>query len=475
MKTSVFTWLFISVMGLLSSHAIAAKNVILIIGDGMDDQQITAARNYLKGAKGRTVLDTLPVRSAVQVLTVDEHDPNTAVYVADSANSATAMATGVTTSIGRIGTSAKHDTDLTTIIELAERQGMKTGLVTTASVTDATPASFIAHVNNRGCEMPVRMVNYEDRGDRIIDCSSDIKAEGGKGSISEQIAEGQVDVVLGGGRKYFAQTAEGQSITIQELAKKNGYAVVDELNQLENVPHDQKVMGLFSRKTLPVRLRGTDGRIAEEPEFSLLNWIHRYLGTVDLPDVMTCEPNPEFIQKQTPHLKDMSALALSRLKNENGFFLMIESASIDKQSHKRNPCGSIGEAEQLFEAVDVALEFAKEQPDTLILITADHGQAAQVVPNGSLFDVYGVPVATPGAVARILTPEGGVMAINYATNTFNSEEHTGVNVPLFANKNVLNRKGEPMITGLIQQRDIFEISTQYLGLDTGSDLAGNSP
>jgi alkaline phosphatase len=124
-----------------------AQNVILIIGDGMDDQQITAARNYLHGAQGRTILDTMPIRSAVQVLTVDNEDPTENIYVADSANSATALATGVTTSIGRIATSAKTDKDLTTIIELAEDQGFKTGLVTTASITDATPAAFAAHVN----------------------------------------------------------------------------------------------------------------------------------------------------------------------------------------------------------------------------------------------------------------------------------------------------------------------------------------
>lgn len=468
-----FAFFALGLLMVLTSGAYAAKNVILIIGDGMDDQQITAARNYLEGAQGKTVLDRMAIRSAVQVLTVDEHHPDTMVYVADSANSATAMATGVTTSIGRIGTSAHHDNDLTTIIELAEKKGMKTGLVTTASVTDATPASFIAHVNNRGCEIPARMVAYEDKGARIIDCASDIKAKGGLGSISEQIAVSQVDVVMGGGAKYFRADAEGTEQPILDVAKHNGFEVVSNLNDANQVSMDKKLLGLFGSKTLPVRLQGTDGRIAEEPEFSFLNWFHRYLGTVDLPDVMGCEANPEFTDKKTPHLKDMSKIALDRLQNSNGFFLMIESASIDKQSHKRNPCGSIGEAEQLFETVDLALEFTKTNPDTLIMITADHGQAAQVVPNGSLFDVYGVPVATPGAVARIRTPEGGVMAINYATNSFNSEEHTGVNVPLFANKNVLNKAGKPMINGLIQQREIFDISTRYLELDGESDLAGN--
>ena len=84
-------------------------NVILIIGDGMDDHQITIARNYLVGARGRIRLDDMPVRSAVQVLTVTDEEPGQVVYVAGSGNSATSMASGIVTSRGRIGTTAGSD------------------------------------------------------------------------------------------------------------------------------------------------------------------------------------------------------------------------------------------------------------------------------------------------------------------------------------------------------------------------------
>ena len=116
------------------SHEAHPPNIILIIGDGMDDQQITIARNYLVGANGRMTLDSLPVRSTAQVLTVEENDPSLAVYVADSANSATSIASGITTSRGRIGTSAGSDEDVITVLELAEQKGMKTGLVATSGV-----------------------------------------------------------------------------------------------------------------------------------------------------------------------------------------------------------------------------------------------------------------------------------------------------------------------------------------------------
>jgi len=441
-----------------------ASNVILIIGDGMDDQQITAARNYLHGAQGKTILSTLPVRSAVQVLTVDENNPQQVVYVADSANSATALASGGITSRGRIGTSAKDNVDFKTIVELAQQSNMKTGLVSTASITDATPAAFIAHVNNRGCESPKHMVNFQSSGDRIIDCASDTKQQGGEGSIAEQLADSQVDVLLGGGLKYFKRDSEAGDMTLLAQSQKNGFEFIDSLNQVSDVDKNKKLLGLFSKGHLPVRMQGTNGRIAEKSSYSFLHFFHRYLGTVTHPDTMKCESNPEFIKQKTPDLKDLTQVALQRLNNEKGFFLMVESASIDKQSHKRNPCGSIGEAQQLFETVQVALDFAQQQGDTLVMITADHGQAAQIVPNGSMFDVYGVPVASPGFTARIETPEGGVLSINYATNDFSYEEHTGVNVPFFANQQVQNAQGEDMITALIKQPDVFEISKRFLGL-----------
>ena len=138
-----------------------AGNVILIIGDGMDDAQITIARNYLVGPRGKLSLDHLPVRSSVQVLSVSDQNPDQSVYVADSANSATAIATGVVTSRGRVGTTAGTDLDVINIIDLAQARGVKTGLVTTANVTDATPAAFYAHTNNRDCENPSLMVDVE--------------------------------------------------------------------------------------------------------------------------------------------------------------------------------------------------------------------------------------------------------------------------------------------------------------------------
>ncbi|MBT4522861.1 MAG: alkaline phosphatase [Halieaceae bacterium] len=442
-----------------SSSDAKPRHVILIIGDGMDDHQITIARNYLVGASGHLALDQMALRSTSQILTTEDKSDGKPVYVADSANTATTMATGVITSRGRIATAPGSNKAIVTIAELAQAAGYRTGIVSTASVTDATPAAFAAHISFRMCENPDVMPDVSYKDIHIGDCIDEMKTHGGTGSISEQLAESALDVLLGGGSKHFAPTAEGSSDSVRQLAESNGFQVVTTVAELQAAEIGRRTLGLFSESTMPVRLRGENGRAAEAPEPSLLNYVHQYLGDVTQPEIMNCEPNPGFAS--TPSLKQMADAALAHLSHENerGFFLMIESASIDKESHKRHPCGSIGEVEQLNEALTSALDFARENPRTLILVTADHSQAAQLIPNESLFAEFPIPVYSPGKLARIRTPEGGIMAVNYATNNFFMEEHTGANVPLFANDEGLGR-----VPAFIQQPQIFTISRDYLGL-----------
>lgn len=439
--------------------AASQRNVILIIGDGMDDQQITIARNYLAGAQGKLLLDEMPLRGAVQILTIEDKVDGQPVYVADSANTATSMATGVITSRGRLATSAGDNRPLPTIVELAEAAGYRTGVVSTASVTDATPSAFAAHISFRLCQGPDLMLEIVYSDIPLGGCPDEIKAKGGLGSVAEQLAESDLDVVLGGGGRYFDMTAEGSTSTVREIAIDNGFSFVSSAGELVKATSADRLLGLFSRDTMPVRLRGEDGREAEAPQSSWLNQAHRYLGSVTQPAPMDCEPNPDFAGM--PSLKEMTDAALAVLAREDsaGFFLMIESASIDKQSHERKPCGSIGELEQLDEALASALAFAQANPNTLILVTADHSQAAQLIPAQSLFAAYPIPVFSPGKLARIRTPEGRLMAVNYATSNFFMEEHTGANVPVFGNVEAQGR-----VPTFLSQPELFGIMKDYLGL-----------
>jgi alkaline phosphatase len=428
----------------------AAPKVILVIGDGMDQHQITIARNYLAGYDGRLTLDTLPVRGSVQIQTVAEEDPSVPEYVADSANTATSMATGIVTSAGRIGTTAGTDRDVPTIMELAAEAGMGTGIVATSSVTDATPASFVAHVSYRLCESPRAMVPAANANALFSgQCPADLEANGGKGSIAEQIAASRVDIVLGGGERYFAQLGEGeQTKTVRELAAENGFRVIATAAELESLPRGGKVLGLFAPGTMPVQWRGAGGAQAQRVQ-------HDENGRVVLPEPFSCEPDPNF--GATPPLTAMARAALAHLDGRS-FVLMIESASIDKQSHLRRPCGQIGELKQLDDTLKLVLDYAAAHPETLVLVTADHSQAAQLVPETSV--LAGLNAASPGYFARVRTPEGAIMGVNYATNDSElQEDHTGADVPLLAYGAAAGD-----IATTVRQTDIFRIMQRHLRL-----------
>ena len=425
----------------------AAPSVILIIGDGMDDQQITIARNYLVGNDGRLIMDDMPYRGMVQIQTVQEDDPSVPDYVGDSASGATSMATGVATSEGRISTAAKTNARLETVMEMAMAAGMRTGIVTTSRVTDASPSSFIAHMSNRYCEAPAGMV----RVDEVIpqdstDCSSEYIANGGPGSIVEQIANSDVDVYLGGGSGRFSGTIEGSdTTTIREAAVANGFTVIDDGADLNSELGPGKVLGLFTDGHMPERMRG-----------EVATFIEKVDGVPVWPEPFSCEANPDF--GDTPSLAAMTQVALDRLDNDAGFILMVESASIDKAAHYWRACGHIGEMEQLEEALAVSLMYAASHPETLVLVTADHGQSAQMIPQISGLAPQGH--GPTGRFARLQTPEGGIMGVSYATNDSPFwEDHSGVQVPLYASGPGIDR-----LPQYLRQPEIFNIAATHLGL-----------
>ena len=153
--------------------------------------------------------------------------------------------------------------------------------------------------------------------------------------------------------------------------------------------------------------------------------------------------------------------ALTRLESAPiGFFLLVESTSIDKQAHEGKPCGQIGETRALDQAVRAAVAFQERHPDTLILVASDHGRSAQIVPWPSLFVSRRDAQYPPGKVARLRTREGGLMAVSYGTNTGRLEEHTGTQMPVYA-----QGPGAAAVRGLIRQADLFAIVRRALALE----------
>ncbi len=420
------------------SRSVDDPKVILIIGDGMDDQQISIARNYLAGSGGRLAMDTLQYRGAIQVQSVSEANPAEPSYVTGSAAAAAAIATGIITSGVRISTFPQTDKDAVTIMELANNAGIGTGIVTTASVTDATPASFMAHVSHRACQGPEDMARNNERNPRgSYECTGDYKRNGGKGSIAEQIAAGNMDIVLGGGRRYFDQVAEGESENqVLQLARNNGFEVITSRSELQAIPHDTSILGLFVPDLMPPMLRGNGATIAD----------------VGLPEPNACEDNPEFAD--VPRVLEMTKAAVSHLETRGSFMLVIENEATDEHAHLRQPCGHIGGVAQIDATLKFVLQYAESHPELLVIVTADHGHAAQIISAQRAN-------SSPGHVARLITADESIMGINYGTTRPNmSAAHSGVQVPILA-----SGPGVEQWPVFMQQTEIFHITRKHLGLN----------
>nr|CBX80996.1 Alkaline phosphatase [Erwinia amylovora ATCC BAA-2158] len=407
-----------------------AKNVILLIGDGMGDSEITAARNYAEGAGGFFKgIDALPLTGQYTHYALDKktHKPD---YVTDSAASATAWATGVKSYNGAIGvdvTGKAHPT----LLELAKGAGRATGNVSTAELEDATPAAQIAHVTSRKCYGPVETSDL---------CSTNALENGGKGSIAEQLLNTRADVNFGGGGKTFAETARGgewQGKTLQAQAKLRGYQLVSDLdgmNSLSSASNEKPVLGLFAVGNMPVRWKGPKasyhGNLAAKP--------------------VTCEVNAER-PASTPTLAQMTDKAITLLSSHpQGFFLQVEGASIDKQDHAANPCGQIGETVDLDEAVQKALQFARKDGNTLVIVTADHAHSSQIIANDS---------KAPGLTQTLITKDGSPMTISYGNSEEESQGHTGSQLRIAAyGPHAAN------VVGLTDQTDLFYTIKAALGM-----------
>ncbi|BAK67475.1 alkaline phosphatase [Sphingobium sp. SYK-6] len=405
------------------------RNVILLIGDGMGDSEITIARNYAEGAGGYFKgIDALPFTGQYTHYSL-ERETGKPDYVTDSAASATAWASGVKSYNGAIGVDI-HGKPHATLIELARKAGLATGNVSTAEIQDATPAALLAHVAFRSCYGPTATSKT---------CPQNALENGGAGSITEQLLDTRADLVLGGGAASFAEMAKAgqwKGKTLFEQASARGYRIVRNAAELEAITRAddrQPLIGLFSEGNMPVRWTG--------PRASL----H---GNIDKPAI-TCQPNAAR-NETIPTLATMTSKAIALLKPK-GFFLQVEGASIDKQDHAANPCGQIGETVDLDEAVQVALAFAKADGHTLVIVTADHAHTSQIVGNGT---------RSSGLTAALNTREGGVMTVNYGTAEEGSQGHTGAQLRIAAyGPQAVN------VSGLLDQTDLHYIVRDALKLD----------
>ncbi|WP_416394134.1 MULTISPECIES: alkaline phosphatase [unclassified Curtobacterium] len=419
-----------------------AKNVILLIGDGMGDSEITIARNYQYGAAGRLPgLDALPLTGSYTTYSVvkDGADKGKPDYVTDSAASGSAWATGTKTYDGAISVDVDGKQQQT-LLELAKANGLRTGDVSTAEIQDATPAVQVAHVGARSCYGP-----------DTASCGTDALQNGGLGSISEQLLNTRPDLTLGGGSASFQQTAKAgqwQGSTLFDQAEQRGYQVVsdaDGLAAVRRADQSKPLLGLFTPGNFPTRYAPTTATV----------------GGADQAPVQ-CTPNPARLSTglslQSLTNKSIDLLNRDRAKSGKGFFLQVEGASIDKQDHAADACGQIGETIDFDEAVQAALAFAEKDGNTLVIATADHAHSSQIVDN--------TPPTSLSTALR--TADGTTMKVSYGTSAAgSSQQHTGTQVRIAA-----YGPGAANVVGLSDQTDTF--FTIRDGLDLHEDLAALS-
>ncbi|MED1528387.1 alkaline phosphatase [Bacillus sp. FSL W8-0920] len=197
---------------------------------------------------------------------------------------------------------------LRSVVEAAKEAQMKTAFVVSSDITDATPAAFGTHNVSRK--------NKEQIADHFYD---------------EKIGgEHKVDILLGGGMQYF----DRKDRDLVKEFEKSGYSILRSKDDLTS-QSSSKMLGLFQEDELD--------------------------RAIDRP-------------KHVPTLKAMTQSALAQLNQDNshGFFMLLEGSTIDSAGHENDVVGAMSEMEDFEKAVQAALQFAKKDQETLVVITADH-------------------------------------------------------------------------------------------------------
>lgn len=450
-----------------------AKNVILFIGDGMGDSEITIARDYLYGPGGSFEgLDKIGQPGATsaketgtgQYTTYATGDGsgrrNQVTAVTDSAASGSGWATGTKTYNNAVSVDNNFNPQMN-LIELAKAKGLATGNVTTAEIQDATPAVLESHSTQRSCYGPQGKTDgSSDDSAKRCDVVQ-LKQNGGIGSISEQLLDTRADVTFGGGSKYFNQTAQAgeyQGMTLKDQAKARGYQYVEDpaqLGSLSEANQSSPVLGLFAAGNLPTQYNESktyDGKTAQEIALK-----GQQDGNASL---QTCTANPDWLGNKGASLADMTNKAIDLLsanKNgkDNGYFLQVEGASIDKQDHNANACGQIGETDDLDKAISAALKKV-DLSNTLIIVTADHAHTSQLASWPFMYTLN-----TP-----LRAKDGTAMYVMYGTASSQngSQSHTGTQLRIAA-----SGPGASRVDGLTDQTDNFFTVAKTLGLASSTE------
>ncbi len=287
------------------------RNIIFMVSDGMSLGVPSLAEPFARLARGR---------GTHWVALTGRKDAARGFFdmasldslVTDSAAAATSWGAGARVFNGAINR-LPDGGELTPVCAVARDRGKRTGLVTTTRATHATPAGFAASVKHR---------DLED-------------------GIAGQYL-GRVDVVMGGGLRHFRPGAREDRRDLLAAFDRAGYRVVQDRAGLMGVTR-APVLGLFADDHLPFTL-----------------------------DQMQSEA----LLRGVPSLEEMTRAALSLLAGHpGGFLLQIEGGRVDHAAHANDAAAILRDQLAFDDAIGAVLEFVKEHPDTLVVVTTDHGNS----------------------------------------------------------------------------------------------------
>ncbi|OOE38277.1 alkaline phosphatase [Salinivibrio kushneri] len=437
-----------------------AKNVILFVGDGMSVGTITAARIYQgqqqgqTGEENRLGMESLPHVALAKTYNTDMQTP-------DSAGTATAMVTGVKTKAGIISVddnvqrgfcSTAKGNEAKTLFEMAGEKGKALGLISTARLTHATPATTYAHSADRNWENDSKLPNIAKNQGCTDIASQFVDFDAGEG----------FQVAFGGGRREFIP-ADSVDPEGKKGKRKDGRNLIEAWQTRH--PDGQYI---FDKSGFDAIDPATTSRV-----FGLFESSH-----------MKYEADRRESQDE-PSLADMTSKAIDMLsRNKDGYVMMVEAGRIDHAHHAGNAARALEDTLAYDDAIKVALEKTNPE-DTLVIVTADH--AHTMVMNGYAErgnpilglsrqkgrlnqDDFGKTYTTitygngPGAVKgeRENLQEGQVRKLDYKQQSLiklGSETHSGEDVAIMA-------RG-PMawlFQGAVEQNYIFHVINEATDL-----------
>lgn len=340
------------------------KNIIIMIGDGMGLAQ--ASLTQIENKYAPTAFDR-----AQNVALQKTYSANN--RVTDSAASGTALATGYKTNNSTLG-QTPDGTPVESIIAKAEKVGYASGIVVTCYVNHATPAAFYAH--------------RESRNDN-------------EGIITDFMAS-DLDVLFGGGTRFFNEHFTKQNKNYVDELKAKGYTYLSEQSEMASVS-EGNVVGLFAETNIPLMRNGRGDYLPK--------------ATAKALEILTNN-----VEKQ----------------GKEGFILMVEGSQIDGEGHGNNIEGVLAETRDFAAAMNVAMDYADAHPGTLVVVTGDHETGGLSIPSNK---------------TDFTLPESG---ISYG---FSTTGHTGIMLPIY-----LYGAGADRINGIMENTELSQTLQRMIGV-----------